>query len=66
MSDNNSNSKQKQSADGLGVDDLVEDIFGLNWRGLKTIWTLFTRPALYFEAAKTPKWQDRYTPSFRV
>lgn len=56
----------KKTSDGLGIDDLVEDIFGLNLRGLKTIWTLIRRPWLYFEAAKTPKWQDKYTPSFRV
>ena len=55
-----------KTVDGLGVDDLFEDIFGLNIRGLKTIWTLVTQPWLYFEAAKTPKWQDRYTPSLRV
>lgn len=58
--------KKPKTADGLGVDDLVEDIFGLNLRGLKTIWTLITRPWLYFEAAKTQTWQDRYTPSFRI
>lgn len=55
-----------KTADGLGIDDLVEDLFGINIRGLKTIWTLIRRPWLYFEAAKTPKWQDQYTPSIRI
>ena len=55
-----------KTVDGLGIDDLVEDLFGINLRGLSTIWILIRRPWLYFEAAKTPKWQDRYTPSLRV
>lgn len=55
-----------KTVDGLGIDDLVEDLFGINIRGLNTIWILIRRPWLYFEAAKTPKWQNLYTPSLRV
>lgn len=50
----------------IGFDNLLEDLFGMNIRGFKTIWVLVTRPKLYFIAAKTPDWQERYTPSFRV
>ena len=50
----------------IGFDNLLEDIFGLNIRALKTIGVLFKSPAKYFKAAKTPDWTDRYTPSFRV
>ncbi len=50
----------------LGYDSLLEDLFGLNIRGLKTIWALFRRPHEYFIAAKDRNWQDRFTPSFRV
>lgn len=50
----------------IGFDDFLEDLFGMNIRGFKTIWVLITRPKLYFIAAKTPDWQARYTPSFRV
>jgi len=50
----------------VGFDNLLEDIFGLNIRALKTIGVLFKSPAKYFKAAKTPDWTDRYTPSFRV
>ena len=50
----------------IGFDNLLEDIFGLNIRALKTIGVLFKSPGKYFKAAKTPDWTDRYTPSFRV
>lgn len=53
-------------ASRLGFDNLLEDIFGLNIRALKTIWTTFSNPKSYFMAADDPDWMDRYTPSFRV
>ena len=46
--------------------DLVEDMFGLNLRGLKTIWDTFVRPADVFAAARLPDWGGQYTPSIRL
>ncbi len=47
-------------------DDLLNDLFGLNIRALKTIKTAFINPRALYEAAQTPDWNDTYTPSFRV
>jgi len=37
--------------DRLGSDALVEDLFGLNIRGVRTIWTMLARPRSAYEAA---------------
>ena len=50
----------------VGYDDLLDDIFGLNFRALSTVKDILLRPKGYFEAAKKPGWEDRYTPSFRL
>lgn len=50
----------------ISADSIAEDLFGLNIRGLKSIVTLWRRPRDYFAAARTPDWQDRYTPSIRL
>lgn len=50
----------------LGFDALIEDLFGLNIRGLATIRDIFWRPRTVFEAARSPDWQERYTPSIRL
>ena len=52
--------------DRVGFDDFLDDLFGMNIKGLKSLWVILTRPSEYFAAALTPKWQGRYTPSFRV
>ena len=49
-----------------GLDALFEDIFGLNIRGLKTIWHLFWKPSEVFEAARDIHWKDQYTPTIRL
>ncbi|HBH90465.1 hypothetical protein [Ponticaulis sp.] len=49
-----------------GLDALIEDIFGLNFRGLKTIGHLFWKPAAVFTAARDEDWEHRYTPSIRL
>lgn len=53
-------------AQRVSVDDVVQDLFGLNLRGLRSIWTLIARPRRYFEAATYADWQGRYTPSVRL
>lgn len=53
--------------DKVGLDDIVEDAFGLNVRGLQTLWAMIVRPAKVFEAARSPDWEARsYTPSIRL
>lgn len=50
----------------VGYDDLIEDIFGLNMRGLKSIWILFKNPKAYYDAAWDADWSGKFTPSFRL
>jgi len=50
----------------LGRDDLLEDLFGLNVRGLKSIGDSVVRPRRYFAAARVADWQGTYTPSARL
>lgn len=57
---------QKKSDNKVGLDDLLEDLFGMNIRSFKTIWILFFSPQQYFIAAKTPSWMNKYTPSTRL
>jgi len=50
----------------IGFEEFLEDVFGLNIRSAKTIWTIFKNPAIYFEAANTADWKQNYTPSLRL
>ena len=59
-------SEKQAKISKIGFDNLLEDIFGLNIRAMKTISVLFRKPFDYFKAARTPEWEDKYTPSFRV
>ncbi len=64
MSDDASNQVKSHK---VGGDDLIEDVFGLNLRGLKTLWVMFASPRRGYEAARTPDWMDRsFTPSIRL
>ncbi len=49
-----------------GLDALAEDVFGLNIRGLKTIWHLIVDPKKVFTAARDADWNHQYTPSIRL
>ena len=53
-------------ADVVGFDDFLEDLFGLNIRGLKTLWISFRSPRSYYKAATSPNWLGLFTPSFRL
>lgn len=69
MTENNTDATQSTAQpqiDKIGIDNFLDDLFGMNIKGLKTIWVLLISPAKYFKAAKTPAWLDLYTPSFRV
>jgi hypothetical protein len=50
----------------IGLEEFLEDVFGLNIRSAKTIWTSFKKPSQYFDAARTPDWEQKYTPSLRL
>lgn len=49
-----------------GLDALAEDVFGLNVRGIKTIWHLISKPSEVFAAARDVNWEGRFTPSIRL
>lgn len=62
-----SKAKTDQNTPRVGLDDLVEDMFGLNVRGIHTLWAIFTKPRKVFESARAPDWSNRsYTPSIRL
>ena len=50
----------------VGLEEFLEDVFGLNIRSAKTLWIIFKAPADYFKAATTPDWRQQYTPSMRL
>lgn len=58
--------KSQRDPSDLSLDAITEDLFGLNIRGLHSIQTAWRRPREYFAAARTPNWQDKYTPSIRL
>ena len=53
-------------ASRVGSDEFFYDIFGINIKGLQSIWTLIRRPAEYFEAARLPDWGGDHWPSIRI
>lgn len=58
--------KPRTRSSDLSYDSMAEDLFGLNIRGLKTIFAAWTRPSAYFAAARTPNWCEKFTPSIRL
>jgi hypothetical protein len=50
----------------IGSDEFFYDLFGVNIKGLKSIWTLIRRPVEYFEAATLPDWGGEHWPSIRI
>jgi len=57
-------SRDKRSE--IGLDTLIEDVFGLSWKGLGTIGHLVGRPRAVFMAARDADWLGRYTPTIRL
>lgn len=47
-------------------DSFIEDVFGLNVRGLKTLGQLLAGPKKVFESARVADWRSRYTPTLRL
>ena len=66
MSNRKSGIKRDGAGDSLGVDAVIEDVFGLNLRGLRTIWAMFIHPHRVFSAARDEKWRGLFTPSIRL
>ena len=50
----------------VSLDELLDDIIGLSFKTFRSIGLLFKTPTEYFQAAKTPFWENRLTPSFRI
>ncbi len=49
-----------------GWDSLLDDLFGLNVRALRTVGVAIARPSRVFSGARDRDWLDRYTPSLRL
>lgn len=58
--------KSAEVTDKPGLDSLIEDLFGLNVRGLKTVGQLFVSPKQVFESARISDWRRKYTPTIRL
>jgi len=52
--------------DQVTLDDMAEDIFGLNVRGIRSIGTSWINPGEYFRSALGSNWDGRFTPSIRL
>lgn len=50
----------------VGSDEFFYDIFGVNLKGLQSIWILIRSPAEYFAAAQLPDWGGTHWPSIRI
>lgn len=48
------------------LNDTLEDLFGLSFRALSTLKTVFVRPTEYYVAAMSKDWSGRFTPSIRL
>ena len=49
-----------------GMNALLEDVFGLNVRGLRTLKDLFIRPKRVFDSARQIDWANTHTPTIRL
>lgn len=59
--------KKNHEKHDVGMDDLTQDVLGLNISGLRTMWAMFVSPKPVFQAARTSDWADRkYTPTIRL
>ena len=56
----------KETGETPGLDSLVEDLFGLNLRGLNTIVQLLISPKKVFTSARVSDWRRQYTPTLRL
>lgn len=60
------NKREGAAALQPNFDSFIEDVFGLNVRGLKTLSQLFVGPREVFESARVTDWHSRYTPTLRL
>lgn len=58
--------QSKVKATLVGLDNLIEDLFGLNAKAFRSIWASFRKPKSYAIAATYPNWSDAFTPTVRV
>ena len=64
--DDSEKTEKRPHVNNVSVDALIDDLFGLNWKAIKTLGVAFTCPAKLAKAAWSETWEDRYTPSFRL
>ncbi|MEL6371515.1 MAG: hypothetical protein AAFR03_12455 [Pseudomonadota bacterium] len=62
----NSSNKKSVARNQISLDDVLEDLFGLSFRAIATLITLFNRPADYYAAVFEKDWGGRFTPSMRM
>ncbi|MEL7285476.1 MAG: hypothetical protein AAGJ68_13215 [Pseudomonadota bacterium] len=48
------------------LDSLIEDVFGLNVQGFRTLGGLFVSTKAVFESARVSDWRQKYTPTIRL
>ncbi|MEM1149639.1 MAG: hypothetical protein AAGI03_03665 [Pseudomonadota bacterium] len=59
--------KTPKPSEPMGWQDLIEDLVGVNLRGLRTLAAAFTQPAKLFASARARDWDGGvYSPSVRV
>ncbi|MEL6258307.1 MAG: hypothetical protein AAFQ67_04530, partial [Pseudomonadota bacterium] len=66
MADGQHNSASRQGVAEPDLDELIQDAFGLNIRGVQTLWALLAHPSRVFTAAQSIDWAGRFTPSIRL
>ena len=49
-----------------GFNALLEDVFGLNVRGLRTLRDLYVHPRRVFDSARVIDWANQHTPTIRL
>jgi len=49
-----------------GFNALLEDVFGLNVRGLRTLRDLYVSPRKVFDSARVIDWANQHTPTIRL
>lgn len=57
---------EKPDINSINYDALLNDVFGVNLMGLKSLWVSFRNPKFYFKASSFLDWQNKLTPAFRL
>lgn len=66
MKTDTTTSESKTPEPKITSEEVLEDVFGLNILGLKSLLACFRRPQDYYAAARDPQWTQAFTPAFRL